>query len=124
MNDTSLADISKISKRHYNSLLSYAINLSTSDNNARKLLLYFYRASKKSPDHWVMNEMNEEWAERLGIKNEAFNNSFYHAKKTGLLIVHGRDIFRCIKFNHELLEHKMSLLLFIYTTKNRGGTLI
>lgn len=117
MNDTSLADISKISKRHYNSLLSYAINLSTSDNNARKLLLYFYRASKKSPDHWVMNEMNEEWAERLGIKNEAFNNSFYHAKKTGLLIVHGRDIFRCIKFNHELLEHKMSLLLIQQKTE-------
>ena len=113
MNDISLADISKISKRHYNSLLSYVINLSTSDNNARKLLLYFYEASKESPNHWIMNNMNENWAKRLGIKNSSFSASFCHAKKTGLLIVYGRGIFRCLKFNHELLEQKMSMLLYI-----------
>ena len=111
MNDTSLADISKISKKHYNALVTEAIGLSTISNKTRKLLLYFYKFSKTASPYVGIRPKNEYLAKHLDIELKTLKDCLYLAKKTGLLIVHGRGGHREFKFNHELLEQKMMLLL-------------
>lgn len=115
MNDISLADIPK---KRYNTLVTEVIGRSTTSNQTRKLLLYFYKFSKTASPYVGIRPKNEYLAKRLDMGLKAVENCLYSAKKTGLLIVHGRGEQREFKFNHELLERKMLLLVQQRLAKN------
>lgn len=115
MNDISLADIPK---KRYNALVTEVIGRSTTSNQTRKLLLYFYKFSKTASPYVGIRPKNEYLAKRLDMGLKAVENCLYSAKKTGLLIVHGRGEQREFKFNHELLERKMLLLVQQRLAKN------
>ena len=115
MNDISLADIPK---KRYNALVTEVIGRSTTSNQTRKLLLYFYKFSKTASPYIGIRPKNEYLAKRLDMGLKAVENCLYSAKKTGLLIVHGRGEQREFKFNHELLERKMLLLVQQRLAKN------
>ncbi len=108
MDDISLTDITK---KQYNTLVTEAIGLSTTSDQTRKLLLYFYKFSKTASPYVGIRPKNKYLAKHLDMKLKSLEICLYLAKKTGLLIVHGRGGQREFKFNHELLEQKMMLLL-------------
>ena len=115
MNDISLADIPK---KRYNALVTEVIGRSTTSNQTRKLLLYFYKFSKTASPYVGIRPKNEYLAKRLDMELKTLKDCLYLAKKTGLLIVHGRGGQREFKFNHELLERKMLLLVQQRLAKN------
>lgn len=100
-----------MTKKRYNALVTEAIGSSTTSNQTRKLLLYFYKFSKTASPYVGIRPKNEYLAKRLDMGLKAVKNCLCLAKKTGLLIVHGRGGQREFKFNHELLEQKMLLLV-------------
>ena len=108
MANTLLTDITK---KQYNTLVTEVIGLSTTSDQTRKLLLYFYKFSKTASPYVGIRPKNEYLAKRLDMKLKSLEICLYLAKKTGLLIVNGRGGQREFKFNHELLEQKMMLLL-------------
>lgn len=103
--------LTNMTKKQYNALVTEVIGLSTISNKTRKLLLYFYKFSKTASPYVGIRPKNEYLAKRLDIELKTLKDCLYLAKKTGLLIVHGRGGHREFKFNHELLEQKMMLLL-------------
>ena len=103
--------LTNMTKKQYNTLVTEVIGLSTISNKTRKLLLYFYKFSKTASPYVGIRPKNEYLAKRLDIELKTLKDCLYLAKKTGLLIVHGRGGHREFKFNHELLEQKMMLLL-------------
>lgn len=103
--------LTNMTKKQYNALATEVIGLSTISNKTRKLLLYFYKFSKTASPYVGIRPKNEYLAKRLDIELKTLKDCLYLAKKTGLLIVHGRGGHREFKFNHELLEQKMMLLL-------------
>lgn len=115
MDDISLTDMTK---KRYNALVTEVIGRSTTSNQTRKLLLYFYKFSKTASPYVGIRPKNEYLAKRLDMGLKAVENCLYSAKKTGLLIVHGRGGQREFKFNHELLERKMLLLVQQRLAKN------
>ena len=108
MDDISLQGMTK---KQYNALVTEVIGLSTTSDQTRKLLLYFYKFSKTASPYVGIRPKNKYLAEHLGMKLKSLEICLYLAKKTGLLIVNGRGGQREFKFNHELLEQKMMLLL-------------
>ena len=106
-----------MTKRQYNTLVTEVIGLSTTSDQTRKLLLYFYKFSKTASPYVGIRPKNKYLAEHLGMGLKALKNCLCLAKKTGLLIVHGRGGQREFKFNHELLEQKMLLLVQQRLTK-------
>lgn len=110
--------LTKITKKQYNALVTEVIGRSTTSNQTRKLLLYFYKFSKTASPYVGIRPKNEYLAKRLDMGLKAVENCLYSAKKTGLLIVHGRGGQREFKFNHELLERKMLLLVQQRLAKN------
>ena len=108
MDDISLQGMTK---KQYNTLVTEVIGLSTTSDQTRKLLLYFYKFSKTASPYVGIRPKNKYLAEHLGMKLKSLEICLYLAKKTGLLIVNGRGGQREFKFNHELLEQKMMLLL-------------
>lgn len=108
MDDISLQGMTK---KQYNTLVTEVIGLSTTSDQTRKLLLYFYKFSKTASPYVGIRPKNEYLAKRLDMKLKSLEICLYLAKKTGLLIVNGRGGQREFKFNHELLEQKMMLLL-------------
>lgn len=103
--------LTNMTKKQYNALVTEVIGLSTISNKTRRLLLYFYKFSKTASPYVGIRPKNEYLAKRLDIELKTLKDCLYLAKKTGLLIVHGRGGHREFKFNHELLEQKMMLLL-------------
>nr|DAR61257.1 MAG TPA: hypothetical protein [Caudoviricetes sp.] len=108
MGDISLQGMTK---KQYNTLVTEVIGLSTTSDQTRKLLLYFYKFSKTASPYVGIRPKNKYLAEHLDMKLKSLEICLYLAKKTGLLIVNGRGGQREFKFNHELLEQKMMLLL-------------
>ena len=108
MDDISLTDMTK---KRYNALVTEVIGLSTTSDQTRKLLLYFYKFSKTASPYVGIRPKNKYLAKHLDMKLKSLEICLYLAKKTGLLIVNGRGGQREFKFNHELLEQKMMLLL-------------
>ena len=115
MDDISLTDMTK---KRYNALVTEVIGRSTTSNQTRKLLLYFYKFSKTASPYVGIRPKNEYLAKRLDMELKTLKDCLYLAKKTGLLIVHGRGGQREFKFNHELLERKMLLLVQQRLAKN------
>ena len=107
-----------MTKRQYNTLVTEVIGLSTTSDQTRKLLLYFYKFSKTASPYVGIRPKNKYLAEHLDMGLKALKNCLCLAKKTGLLIVHGRGGQREFKFNHELLEQKMLLLVQQRLTKS------
>lgn len=114
MANTLLTDMTK---KQYNTLVTEVIGLSTTSDQTRKLLLYFYKFSKTASPYVGIRPKNEYLTKRLDMGLKAVKNCLCLAKKTGLLIVHGRGGQREFKFNHELLEQKMLLLVQQRLTK-------
>lgn len=114
MDDISLQGMTK---KQYNTLVTEVIGLSTTSDQTRKLLLYFYKFSKTASPYVGIRPKNEYLAKRLDMKLKSLEICLYLAKKTGLLIVNGRGGQREFKFNHELLEQKMLLLVQQRLTK-------
>lgn len=103
--------LTDMTKKQYNTLVTEVIGLSTTSDQTRRLLLYFYKFSKTASPYVGIRPKNEYLAKRLDMGPKSLKNCLYLAKKTGLLIVRGRGGQREFKFNHELLEQKMMLLL-------------
>lgn len=103
--------LTNMTKKQYNALVTEVIGLSTTSDQTRKLLLYFYKFSKTASPYVGIRPKNEYLAKHLDIPLRSLETCIYLAKKTGLLIAHGRGGQREFKFNHELLEQKMMLLL-------------
>lgn len=103
--------LTNMTKKQYNTLVTEIIGLSTTSDQTRKLLLYFYKFSKTASPYVGIRPKNKYLAKHLDIPLRSLETCLYLAKKTGLLIVHGRGGQREFKFNHELLEQKMMLLL-------------
>lgn len=103
--------LTNMTKKQYNTLVTEIIGLSTTSDQTRKLLLYFYKFSKTASPYIGIRPKNKYLAKHLDIPLRSLETCLYLAKKTGLLIVHGRGGQREFKFNHELLEQKMMLLL-------------
>ena len=110
--------LTNMTKKQYNALVTEVIGLSTISNKTRKLLLYFYKFSKTASPYVGIRPKNEYLAKHLDIELKTLKDCLYLAKKTGLLIVHGRGGQREFKFNHELLERKMLLLVQQRLAKN------
>lgn len=108
MDDISLQGMTK---KQYNALVTEVIGLSTTSDQTRKLLLYFYKFSKTASPYVGIRPKNEYLAKRLAIPLRSLETCLYLAKKTELLIVYGHGGQREFKFNHELLEQKMLLLV-------------
>ena len=114
MDDISLQGMTK---KQYNALVTEVIGLSTTSDQTRKLLLYFYKFSKTASPYVGIRPKNEYLAKRLAIPLRSLETCLYLAKKTELLIVYGHGGQREFKFNHELLERKMMFLLQQRTSK-------
>ena len=110
--------LTNMTKKQYNALVTEVIGLSTISNKTRKLLLYFYKFSKTASPYVGIRPKNEYLAKRLDMELKTLKDCLYLAKKTGLLIAHGRGGQREFKFNHELLERKMLLLVQQRLAKN------
>ena len=70
-----------MTKKQYNALVTEVIGLSTTSDQTRKLLLYFYKFSKTASPYVGIRPKNEYLAKHLDIEPKSLKDCLYLAKK-------------------------------------------